>query len=112
MFPAGGFLYGGNPSHPGEGDDTASVISFTSSIHSIQNYDSASFGSGSQASATGGGRRLGARGGQGSGGSHAGSRTGCSDDIDTKIECVDSLVSLLGCTDVDKMSRSVSGFTT
>ena len=29
-----------------------------------------------------------------------------SDDIDTKIECVDSLVSLLGCTDVDKMSRT------
>ena len=27
------------------------------------------------------------------------------EDIDTKIECVDSLVSLLGCNDIDKMSR-------
>ena len=68
--------------------DTASVISFTSSIHSL-NYDSASV-----ASSTG--RRL--RSMRSSGAT--------AEDIDSKIECVNSLVSLLGCTDVEKMSKT------
>lgn len=50
-----------------------SVISFTSSVHSLNNE---------------------------------GSSRGRREDIDMKIECVDSLVALLGCTDIDKMSRT------
>ena len=93
--------------------DTASVISFTSSIHSL-NYDSASFGS-----SQGGGSRSSRgqhhslhpphrpanRGQPTEPSSSSAGATASSDEIDGKIECVDSLVSLLGCTDVDKMSR-------
>ena len=50
------------------------MISFTSSVHSLNNEVSL--------------------------------RHQRSEDIDTKIECVDSLVSLLGSNDIDKMSRT------
>ena len=53
-------------------DESASVISFTSSVHSLNNDTIR----------------------------HR------SEDLDTKIECVDSLVSLLGCNDIDKMSKT------
>ncbi|TRY69315.1 hypothetical protein TCAL_09734, partial [Tigriopus californicus] len=57
-------------------DDAGSVMSFSSSIHSVQDAAMSS--------------------------NHSRRR----EDIDNKIECVNSLVSLLGCTDIDKMSRT------
>lgn len=58
-------------------DDTASVISFTSSVHSLNDAAMVSHN-----------QRL------------------RREDIGSKIECVNSLVSLLGCKDIDKMSRT------
>ena len=66
----------GTQSLPGlAGEETGSVISFTSSVHSL-----------------------------GEGGDNWRQREG---ELDCRVEAANSLMSLLGCTDVDKMSRTL-----